>query len=1073
MTTLKKKLKAAADPSQAFQKKTYYRNFYKNAQAALVMLADTLQFQNMRFYTKESMCTDPSKSYQAMVMRSHAPGLPPDGLDRGWVTAYKTFVPIVSEPMFPPDVAVSLLVSRGEKVNKFFTFELTSAQQSALVPTIRLYKVHYGTRLNPTTGLWESTRIPKGDPSEIVFDAYTKTSDVTAILNNKKGKIPGHGIKSFDWALKGVNPADVDANITATLKMYFNDVQDVLSPSNNQPGGTASFLNLILFSPPMVSSDSGSGKVNPPPPCQNETFEGHFFEIKVELGWAVPPPQIKMFTSSQREYIQNAKEILYLQLTEHEFDFKADGSSELTVKYRARKQLTDNRYDLLSADSAQHMHKDAQQIRDLLKDDNLAKTTGWWGHTKRKWKDWFEMSGENSWNFSDQITEDSLKDELASLTEKKNEELKAQNKRFLSHLLQHNCYYVHVPHALLLQDVDSDNTTYNLDNLTDAVDTLDEGDATILAPKTLYSSVFGPADPDEQTGFGTITPAEAAARTEVYNKVLAPIQQAFSNFTIGTSTFLGPTHYGRAGGAVRGGPGSTFGFLETQLRDDFMNPDEDIDIDIYANETHRHMIHKTRRRGPLGGGPKPVESYGGLTEGDPESPVMTRSGAWVSFFYLGDILESLLTTTQISQDISMQEIAFVTTDMQFLNTFKIVKGVQKDTYEPASAAAIALGAPPASKSIKANKYSAAKIKCELAKLSQPGRRKYMSYINLANIPINAEAFLDFYKRKIINDRKLYYYLGDFLADIFTEFLRPAMADNGLVGFPPNNPVSFMFDVETSKSALIFAKTPRIRNTTQGAPASPPPGPTTLGYAGPPGYMDASEHEHQPYYHGRGDQQQRFAQHLKFNNHYGGQGGGPGLDPITQGYTIAAPVTAYVEVENPRMAGGRRKMSRGIFPREPVPKDRALVKILNLQIEYSHLNGDYDENIERGIPNFVVGIDRGIIKKVEFRRVDQKYLREARLESRKGLGTSQLRELYHCNLTLYGNTLLTPGQLIYVEPNPVVFGRPTQTNSTARILGLGGYHLVIEVSNYISEIGWETKVRALHVAMPSYDPPKSS
>ena len=129
-------------------------------------------------------------------------------------------------------------------------------------------------------------------------------------------------------------------------------------------------------------------------------------------------------------------------------------------------------------------------------------------------------------------------------------------------------------------------------------------------------------------------------------------------------------------------------------------------------------------------------------------------------------------------------------------------------------------------------------------------------------------------------------------------------------------------------------------------------------------------------------------------------------------------------------------------------------------------GDYEKNMEASIKNFVVGLSRGIIKAVSFERVDQPYLRESRTAQAKNFGTGQLRELYHATLVLYGNNLLKPGQMIYIEPNSLIFGRPSDKGSVARVLGLGGYYLVVDVANEISNEGWETRVKALHMAMPS-------
>ena len=140
-------------------------------------------------------------------------------------------------------------------------------------------------------------------------------------------------------------------------------------------------------------------------------------------------------------------------------------------------------------------------------------------------------------------------------------------------------------------------------------------------------------------------------------------------------------------------------------------------------------------------------------------------------------------------------------------------------------------------------------------------------------------------------------------------------------------------------------------------------------------------------------------------------------------------------------------------------------------EYTKFNGDYQDNFKKGICNFIMGLDRGVLKSMSFHRVDQPHLRESRVSKSRQAWSMQLRELYHVSLELYGNLLVKPGMLIYVEPNPVMFGKPTAINSPARLLGMGGYHLVTQVSNTISwDGGWDTSITALHVATP---PPTTS
>ncbi|HBY67585.1 MAG TPA: hypothetical protein DEG69_07435 [Flavobacteriaceae bacterium] len=64
--------------------------------------------------------------------------------------------------------------------------------------------------------------------------------------------------------------------------------------------------------------------------------------------------------------------------------------------------------------------------------------------------------------------------------------------------------------------------------------------------------------------------------------------------------------------------------------------------------------------------------------------------------------------------------------------------------------------------------------------------------------------------------------------------------------------------------------------------------------------------------------------------------------------------------------------------------------------------------------------------------------------------------------MIGNTIFWPGQYVYV--NPIGFGtklgKPQVMGSPSRAMGIGGYHLVTQVSSFIENGKFETTVSAL-------------
>ena len=376
----------------------------------------------------------------------------------------------------------------------------------------------------------------------------------------------------------------------------------------------------------------------------------------------------------------------------------------------------------------------------------------------------------------------------------------------------------------------------------------------------------------------------------------------------------------------------------------------------------------------------------------------------IEFLYLGDILETLFETQSITEDIKGKKIAFVTTDVEYED----IMGFIQETFDADKNGA--------TEGTILNSFDISKIRCSEG--TSPIKKET---INLANIPIELGSFLDFFTEKVISQNRQNYYLNDFLNDLFTSFLKPLLGNNSILGIPNTPPLIVNVDisaVETNNNEFFDSVNPAI----------------WLGLDRPRTPVQYPKDAYKINY--------------------------PKSDaPDNTEYVFISSIIEYQGqvTENP------------VFKQNPSDKgtnNTATVKVFGVSTTGTGLGGSYSENAKQQIPSFVVGLDRGVLKAVSFERVDQPYLRESRVATDKSFGLGQLRELYHVNLTLYGNNILKPGQTIYVEPNSLIFGRPSDKKSVSRILGLGGYHLVVDVENSISADGWETKVKALHMAMPA-------
>ena len=114
-----------------------------------------------------------------------------------------------------------------------------------------------------------------------------------------------------------------------------------------------------------------------------------------------------------------------------------------------------------------------------------------------------------------------------------------------------------------------------------------------------------------------------------------------------------------------------------------------------------------------------------------------------------------------------------------------------------------------------------------------------------------------------------------------------------------------------------------------------------------------------------------------------------------------------------------------------------------------LTGVEDADASRGI--YHLKIHQGILQSIDFSKSDQPFLRESRFFIHNKNPLVHLSNVYNVNASMIGNTCFYPGDTVYI--NPVGFGPslgdPMSANSLSSVMGLGGYHTIISVSNTVS------------------------
>ena len=188
----------------------------------------------------------------------------------------------------PSDVT-STIVSRPDLRE---IFHIRPGLLSYFMPHIRIYKV-FGTegvgRATNTISTTPST-INAGDiPTEeveFIFDSHITEQRMSDLLESGRGRGEGVGLNSFNWQFLGVNPAEVENNIKATLTLHFNNIRDFEEqrPARENPGLSYRFSDLVVPEPLYHL-----GANTPAFARAQNAFNPQFFRIKVVVGWATPP----------------------------------------------------------------------------------------------------------------------------------------------------------------------------------------------------------------------------------------------------------------------------------------------------------------------------------------------------------------------------------------------------------------------------------------------------------------------------------------------------------------------------------------------------------------------------------------------------------------------------------------------------------------------------------------------------------------------------------------------------------------------------------------------------------------
>ena len=125
------------------------------------------------------------------------------------------------------------------------------------------------------------------------------------------------------------------------------------------------------------------------------------------------------------------------------------------------------------------------------------------------------------------------------------------------------------------------------------------------------------------------------------------------------------------------------------------------------------------------------------------------------------------------------------------------------------------------------------------------------------------------------------------------------------------------------------------------------------------------------------------------------------------------------------------------------------------------------NNSKNIPHYTIGNQTGLLKDVSFSRTKIPFKFEASLSEEASSVRKNLlfQDKYDANVVLFGNPVLKPGMLVYLDTKTLGLGAAAAgaKNVIADYgynLGIGGYYRVVRVHNTISDAEFTTTIETV-------------
>jgi hypothetical protein len=135
-----------------------------------------------------------------------------------------------------------------------------------------------------------------------------------------------------------------------------------------------------------------------------------------------------------------------------------------------------------------------------------------------------------------------------------------------------------------------------------------------------------------------------------------------------------------------------------------------------------------------------------------------------------------------------------------------------------------------------------------------------------------------------------------------------------------------------------------------------------------------------------------------------------------------------------------------------------------------LIADYEEDIKRGIRHLYYGNETGMVKKINFKRVDNQLLRSNNIKLISSQAADKaviLREVYNADIEMFGNNIFEIGEMVYISP--ILFGTSKtgvdhkDRETFVKNLGIGGYYTILKINSSITDGAYDTTLSLQWIA----------